>query len=396
MRIALISDVYRPVVNGVVNHVALLKRYLEQWGEQVWLFVPGAPGGHGQDEPNVIRFPGIPILGTGYHIGAAVDARSRELLRQVDVIHVHHPFISGSIGLFFARRYNIPLVFTNHTRYDLYVQQYLPLVPETISEAALQAYFQMFSQGCSAVIAPSESVAQVIREEWKVKAPVVVIPNGIELDAFRAPPGRVRREDLGIPLDAVVAVYVGRITGEKSSLRLARIGAILAEEHPHFRLLMVGGGPELEACRRVVQEMEAGERVHLTGPVPYEDVPDYLHLSDLFVSTSITEVHPLSFIEAAAAGLPAVGIDSPGVRDVICHGETGLLARDNDLSFGLRALRLVGDREMRERLGQTACRWSTRFAAHTTARAVLRLYQEVVEGGSGIGSGGTLSRGMGA
>lgn len=379
MRIALISDVYKPVVNGVVNHVALLKRYFEQWGEQVWLFVPGSTD-HQDDEPNVIRFPGIPILDTGYHIGATVDARSRELLRQMDVIHVHHPFISGSIGLYFSRRYDIPLVFTNHTRYDLYVQQYLPLVPETISEVALQAYFQMFSQRCRAIIAPSESVAQVIREEWKVRAPVVVIPNGVELDRFRHPPGRMQRADLGLPTDGVVATYVGRITGEKSTARLTRIGAILAEEHPRFHLLMVGGGPELDACRQLAAEMGASERVHFTGPVPYEQVPDYLHLSDLFVSTSVTEVHPLSFIEAAAAGLPAVGIDSPGVRDVVCHGETGLLARDNDLSFGLRALRLVDDPALRRRMGEAACRWSNRFAAHNTARAVLQLYQEIVAG----------------
>lgn len=51
------------------------------------------------DEPNIVRIPGIPIADTGYHLSVSLDQRSRELLQHVDVIHVHHPFVSGSIGL---------------------------------------------------------------------------------------------------------------------------------------------------------------------------------------------------------------------------------------------------------------------------------------------------------
>ncbi|RME60041.1 MAG: glycosyltransferase family 4 protein, partial [Caldilineae bacterium] len=375
MRIALFSDVYKPVINGVVNHVSLLKKYFEQWGEQVWLFVPGQNPTE-EDEPNVIRLPGIPIADTGYHLSVTIDQRARNILKMVDIIHVHHPFISGAFGLTLSRRYNIPLVFTNHTRYDLYVREYLPLVPDAVSETALQAYFSIFSQRCAALIAPSPSIAEVMRG-WGVQGKIVVIPNGVELERYRKVHGGPTRAELGIPEDAVVGLYLGRISGEKSIDRLIRIYAILIHEEPRIHLLLVGGGPDLEDCRELAHELGLDGRVTFTGAVPYEQTPGYLKLGDYFVSASVTEVHPLTFIEAAAAGLPLVGIDSPGVSDIIRHGETGLIAQDNDLSLGLCILHMVRDPELRARLAAAAQADSNRFAAHTTAREVLRLYESL-------------------
>ncbi|MFZ1756247.1 MAG: glycosyltransferase [Caldilineaceae bacterium] len=376
MRIALFSDVYKPVVNGVVNHVALLKRYFEQWGEQVWLFVPGQSNVT-ENEANVVRLPGIPIADTGYHLSVTLDQRARNILKQADVIHVHHPFLSGSFGLNAARKYELPLVFTNHTRYDLYVQQYLPLIPEALSDTALQAFFRVFSQRCSAFIAPSQGIADVMRDEWGVQGQVAVIPNGVELDDFYNAAPTKTRQDLGIPDDRVVGVFVGRMSGEKDVDRLLGIFAVLAQEEPRLHLLLVGGGPELEDYRALAQDLDMADCVTLTGPVPYAQIPGYLRLADFFISASVSEVHPLTFIEAAATGLPAVGIDSPGVADMIVDDETGFVAGDSDLSFGLRVLRLAQDGDLRARMGKAAKKHSHNYAAHTNAREVLNLYQSL-------------------
>ena len=376
MRIVLFSDVYKPVVNGVVNHVALLKNYFEQWGEQVWLFVPGQPDVVG-GEANVIRLPGIPIADTGYHLSVNLDQRARNILKQADVIHVHHPFLSGSFGLNAARKYELPLVFTNHTRYDLYVQQYLPLIPEALSDTALQAFFRIFSQRCSAFIAPSQGIADVMREEWGVQGQVAVIPNGVELEDFYSAVSAKSRQMLGIPDDALVGVFVGRMSGEKDVDRLLRIFAVLADEEPRLHLLLIGGGPELVEYRALAKELGLDSSVTFTGAIPYKEIPGYLKLADFFVSASVSEVHPLTFIEAAATGLPAVGIDSPGVADMIVDGSTGFVAEDSDLSFGLRVLRLAHDADLRQRMGQTAQQHSHHYAAHTNARDVLNLYQSL-------------------
>ena len=378
MRIALFSDIYKPHINGVVNHVGLLKEHFERWGEQVYLFVPGQEQAT-KDEKNVIRLPSIPIADTGYHLTVRVDSRCRDILKRMDVIHVHHPFISGSFGLTFSRRYDIPLVFTSHTRYDLYVQQYLPLLPDTLSETALNAFFQRFSQRCSAVIAPSRSAAALM-QTWGIQGPVVVIPNGIELGQFHQPEPIVRRAELGIPEQAVVGAYVGRVSWEKAVDRLLRVFSVLKEEVPDLHLLLVGGGPSLAECRQLARSLGMDGRVTFTGPVTYERIGGVMNLADFFVSASVSEVHPLTFIEAAAVGLPSIGIDSPGVADMIVDSETGFLTADNDLSLGLRIMQIARDADLRATMGRAASSYSQRFSAHQTAREVLGLYRSLQEG----------------
>jgi 1,2-diacylglycerol 3-alpha-glucosyltransferase len=213
--------------------------------------------------------------------------------------------------------------------------------------------------------------------EWGVQSKIVVVPNGIELEQFQTPTHRFARKDLQIPDEAIVGVFVGRMSGEKSVDRLLTIFAALFEEEPYLHLLLVGGGPDLEEYRSLAHQLEIDPKVTFTDKVPYTDVHDYLALADFFVSASVTEVHPLTFIEAAAAGLPSVGLASPGVQDMILNGKTGYVAADNDLSFGLRILRLAQDRQCRIEMGQAARAYSSQFSAHANARKVLNVYREV-------------------
>ncbi len=191
---------------------------------------------------------------------------------------------------------------------------------------------------------------------------------------------------MGLPADAVVAVFVGRMSGEKDVERLINLFALILEEirnrpggpeEDPLYLLLVGGGPDLADYQDLVNQLGVADRVILTGKVPYEHVPGYIALADFFVSASVSEVHPLTFIEAAAVGLPALGLASPGVSDLIRDGETGFLAQDNDLSFGLRFLRLAQDADLRQGMGKAAQKDSLRYSARANARSILELYQEV-------------------
>ncbi|MEX1021360.1 MAG: glycosyltransferase [Litorilinea sp.] len=376
LRIALFSDIYKPRVNGVVNHVALLKQYLSAWGHDVFLFVPGADK-HAAEEPNVIRIPGIPIANTGYHLSVRLDRRSREILSHMDVVHVHHPFISGSFGVYCATHYKTPLIFTNHTRYDLIAKAYLPLLPAALSDTAMQAYFQRFSRHCAALIAPSPGIARIMKQ-WRVQGRIEVIPNGIELDRFYQPQRGVTRQQLNLAPDTVIAIYVGRMSPEKNLERLLQTFQSVAAEAADVHLLLVGDGSELNDLQHLAQRLRIGHRVTFTGGVDYDAVPGYLALADFFVSASVSEVHPLTFIEAAAAGLPALGMRATGVVDIIDDEVSGLIAPDGDGEFRQRFLRLARDADLRGRLGAQARASSHEYAAATNAQRVLALYSETV------------------
>ena len=118
MRIGMMTDVYKPHISGITNYISLNKRFLEKEGHQVFIFT-FSDEDYQDDESNVIRSPGLPLLDTGYFFNINYRREARALLRTMDVVHVHHPFLSGSLALRYCRPRGTPIVFTNHTRYDL-------------------------------------------------------------------------------------------------------------------------------------------------------------------------------------------------------------------------------------------------------------------------------------
>jgi glycosyltransferase involved in cell wall biosynthesis len=123
----------------------------------------------------------------------------------------------------------------------------------------------------------------------------------------------------------VLLVYGGRVASEKNLPLLLRAYAAIAHELSNVRLLIVGGGPKtiLAHLKTLAADLGVGNRVRFTGSVPYEAVAAHLLMCDAFATPSVSEVHPLSVIEGMACGLPVVGIDSPGVGDMVEDGKTG-------------------------------------------------------------------------
>ncbi len=373
MRIGMMADLYKPHISGVTNYIALNKRYLEQIGHEVYVFTFGE---HQDDEPRVIRTPGLPIRKQGIYFNLRYSRAAKALLQAMDVVHVHHPFISGQLALVYCRPLHIPIVFTNHTRYDLYAQTYLPLVPAEISTAILQTYLPSFCESVDLVISPSAGMANVLRQ-LGVTTPIEVIPNGVELERYRQPEPYARAE-FGFSDKDILVIYIGRLAPEKNLPFLLRAFAGVAEAVENAHLLLVGGGPEEEALKDLAQQAGLSQRVHFTGPQPYETLPHYLAMCDLFVTASVTEVHPLSVIEAMATGLPVAGLKSVGVGDTVRHGETGLLAEASEVAFAAMLTRLCLDSDLRRRMGAAARLAAEQYAIEHTSPLVLSHYERLI------------------
>lgn len=378
MRIGMMADVYKPHVSGITNYISLNKKYLEAAGHEVFVFTFGDDD-YPDDETNILRSVGFPILDTGYYISLRYKPEARQLLRTMDVAHVHHPFLSGSLALRYCRPRGIPLIFTNHTRYDLYAHAYLPAIPDVVGETALQAYMPSFCRSCDLVIAPSHGMRQVLLK-LGVDAPVDVVPNGVDLRPFQNPVEPRNPESFGFSPDDVILVYTGRMGPEKNLSFLLRAfnGALHACDRA--RLLLIGDGPERDNLQDRARVMGIENQVHFTGMVPYVELPGYLAAAHIFVTASVTEVHPLSVIEAMAAGLPVLGIQSPGVGDTIVDGETGFLADEVDLAaFTGKMVRLLMDRELQQMMGNQAREAAQQYSIERTTKLMLQRYHAVVE-----------------
>lgn len=379
MRIGMMADTYKPHLNGITNYIELNKQFLEKAGHHVFVFTFGNDD-YEPEEPHVIRSPGFPLIDTGYYLSFHYSKRAKALLQTMDVVHAHQPFLSGRLALRYCHPLNIPIVFTNHTRYDLYAQAYLPGLPNEVSTALLEAYMPDFCSAVDLVISPSAGMAEVLRK-FKVVAPISIIPNGVDLKRFFSVEHPIRRDQLGLRTDDILLVYTGRLAPEKNLPFLLRTFTGVAQAIEKTHLLLIGDGPELESLQAQAEESHLSERIHFSGQINYEQIPAYLSMCDAFATASISEVHPLSVIEAMAAGLPVLGIHSVGISDTVNDGISGLLANEDLSAFAAKITRLCMDPGLRHKMGKAARKEAERFAIERTTETMLAHYQQLSEAG---------------
>ncbi|MEJ2747670.1 MAG: glycosyltransferase [Anaerolineae bacterium] len=371
MRIGMVTACYKPVINGVTRMVALYKQHLEMLGHEVTIFTLGEPDPHGE-ESGVVRSPAIPVAG-GYYLSMRYSREAQELLGQMDIIHCHHLFMSVEL----AHRYGrCPIVYTNHTRYDLYTGNYMPL-PQPAADALMRQVWPDFSDFADVVVTPSNSVRRIMLD-FGVRRPIEVIENGVDLRSFRNPANPLTKKSMGIPESAVLFVYVGRLSPEKDLDLLLRQFAIARDIVPDMHLMIIGKGPLEDELMIQARQMGIENQVLFVGSVPYESVSDYLAAADVFTTASSSEVHPLTLIEAMAAGLPVVAVASPGIAETVESGRSGYLTNQPDGGLAAAMVGLAVDEKKRWEMGLAARQVSSRFDIAATVARTVELYERLL------------------
>lgn len=370
-------DSYKPYISGITNYVEVNKRFLELAGHDVFVFTFGDMD-YRDGEPRVIRSPGLPLADTGFYLSLRYLRAAKQLLQTMDIVHVHHPFLSGRLALRYCRPLRIPLVYTNHTRYDLYAHAYLPMMPDEISHGLLQAYMPTFCKAVELVITPSAGMERILRQ-LNVDVPIEVVPNGVDLQNFHSA-APLSRKEFGYKEDDILLVYAGRIALEKNLPFLLKSFKGISQAIPNIHLLLIGGGVQQyeDEIRSLVNELKLDQRVRLTSRVSYDQLPAYLAMCNIFVTASVTEVHPLSVIEAMGAGLPIMGIDSVGVGDIVVDGLSGFLSTHDQPAFTAKLTRLCLDQDLRAQMSDFARKASSIYAIERTTGIILKHYEKLV------------------
>lgn len=371
MRIGMVTACYKPVMNGVTRMISLYKQQLEALGHDVLIFTLGEPDPAG-DEPGVVRSPGIPAGNTGYYISMRYTHEAQELLAEMEIIHCHHLFMSVEM----AHRYGrCPVVYTNHTRYDLYTGAYIP-IPQPTADAIMRQIWPDFTDLADVIVTPSASVRQIMLD-FGVRQPIQVIENGVDLRPFRHPHAPLTKAALGILETATLFVYVGRLSPEKNLPLLLEQFAIAHDIAPHIHLLLIGRGTMQAALKQQAQELGIAAAIHFIGALEYADIPNYLAAADAFVTASVTEVHPLTIIEAMAAGLPVAAPAAPGIIDTVQPYRSGLLTHYPEQGLAAAMVGLALDAPRRQAMGDAARADSERFDICHTVNKTVALYERL-------------------
>lgn len=349
MRVAIVTESFLPVINGVSNSVLRVVDHLLHRGHHPLVIAPGAGPVSYHGAP-VVRIPALdlPVVDS-----VPVGVPTRKVVTALrefgpDVVHLASPVIVGARGLWAARRLGVPTVAVYQTDIAGFADSY------GLGFAARTAWrwTRRLHSGADRTLAPSSSAAAALAAHGIPR--VHRWGRGVDTEHFRPSRRDERLRAQLAPGGEMIAGFVGRLAPEKKVMRLAALRDI-----PGVQLVVVGDGPD----RRQLAKRLPGA-IFLGFKTGEELARAYASL-DVFVHTGPFETFCQAVQEGLASGLPVIAPNAGGPRDLVAHGGTGFLLpetgkADADQVFGaaLRAAvhTLAGDPQLRTRLGAAARR----------------------------------------
>ena len=379
MRIGLFSDAFYPIISGVTISVATLSKELTKLGHDVIIITNGHELATFSE--NIVRFEGtrLPMKGLrDFRIGKVTNKKVNKIgTLNLDIIHCHTEFTMGRLGRKAAKRFNIPVVHTYHTMYEDYIH-FITKVFKSPLTFLSKWYSKSFADSADEVIFPTMKVKNAF-DGYGYEKSSHIIPTGIYLDKFRRQNYKKAyyneaRKKLGIKENDFVLLFLGRMSREKSVEALLKEFKKISKCRDDVKLLLVGGGPDLNFFKDFAGELGISNKVICTGMVPPFDVALYYHVADLFVNFSVTETQGLTYIEALASGVPLLVKYDDNLDGVIKAGENGYSFTD-DLDFGPLFNKLYNDKELFNKITENSSKACIeRFSAENYALNVLDIY----------------------
>lgn len=342
MRIAIFSDTYTPDINGVATSTKILKDELIKHGHEVLVVTSELPSESNYEDDlndNILRVPGLEIQALyGYRACNIYSFKGMKEIKSmnIEVIHVQTEFGIGIFGRIVGEALNIPVVYTYHTMwadYSHYVNPINSTAIDGLIKKAITRISKFYGDKSAELIVPSIKTKEALKK-YGINKNMHIIPTGLELEKFDPKNKNEKlikqiKEKYGITNQFVIT-FLGRIAKEKSIDVIIEAMKEIVKENTNVLCLVVGGGPYLDELKELVKDDHIEKYIVFTGSKSSQEVPSYYHLSNVFVSASITETQGLTYIEAMASGIPAVARYDQNLEDVIVNGVNGFFFKETD------------------------------------------------------------------
>lgn len=387
MRIGIFTDTYPPYINGVSTSIVMLQKALEKLGHQVFVVTVNAKEHSYVYEDKIIRIPGIPTGIYDYRLTGIYPIRAINKIKawDLDVIHSHTEFGVGTFARIIAKQLDIPLVHTYHTMYEDYVH-YITKGYFDGTSKKIVAYLTKFycDKTASELIVPTKKTYNLFKEKYHFDKDIYIVPTGIETERFHREnftKAQIldKRKSLGISNNDFVILFVGRLAKEKNVNFLLEQQKILNKKNKNLKLVIVGSGPDLEHFKTMSKKLKIDDTTIFTDKVPWEEIPIYYQIADVFVTASLTETQGLTLIEAIASSVPVVAINDSSFSDVIVDGLNGYLF-DTKKQYRNYITELINDEDKRKYLSRQARVSSNNHSYKYFGERVLDVYKAATNG----------------
>lgn len=363
MKVGLFIDTWYPMVDGVIkvvdNYARRLKRYCD-----VVVFCPETRGFRKEDDNalpyRVIRCNSLPLINNDYDIPTPVlDPlfEAQVIKSGIDIAHIHSPFSVGLAGVLYAKIHRIPVVATLHSQYRQDFEKPLKFKPAL--DVAMSTIMKVFNS-CNECWAVNSGIKDLYVHEYGLTAPCKVRLNATDhipvADPVKA--AEVVNETYGIPADATVFLFVGRINFIKNIDFTVRSLAKAKEMGlRNFRMLFVGRGQDEDKLSALVRELGLSEEVVMCGLVSGKDMLQNLYSrAKLFLFPSLYDANSLVQIEAACQGTPTVFLKGARTAATVKDRQNGYISAPGEDNYAKLILDILSDPDGYARISEAARR----------------------------------------
>lgn len=415
MRIAITSDLYYPMSNGVAVFAHNLAKGLARQGHDVMVICPSFTGKKYRTRKDgvttvymrSVRFPfypdqinavpegkkilnKLPVPRLAYRHGLWITVDPYPELKKAlnkfhpDVIHNQTAEMIAIAAQRYAKKNDVPMVSTGHAYPDNLTSQVKLLRPiKKPLDAMIRMYMASFLKHSEYATMPTEMAIDDLVPKNRRRFNVTVEPlsNGVDLAKFN--PGRasarvLRRYHLkpGVPR----VLYVGRVDPEKSISNVVTAFAGVLEKIPEAELVIVGDGTDRRHLIDLAKSLGIEKNVKFPGRIMPPDVIDIYNSATVFATASETETQGIVLIEAAATGLPLVAVDAGAVRELCQNKKNGVLCKPRDIEEMTGALvKILQDKELQKKYGRASLEIAKKHDLNHTLKRFVEIYAEAID-----------------
>ena len=373
MRIAIVTEVFLPKIDGVVTRLTRTLDQLAAMGHDVIIFAPGNPPNTYAGFP-VYKLPSLSFWVYPEIKFAVPPVRFWKQIRDFDpdVIHAVNPIWTAALGIFAAKRDAYPLVCSYHTN-----------VPDYVDALGI-GWTRKMATGAIRWLHNQAQVNLCTSDPMITKASAMGIerltlwPKAVDTESYHPSKAsmKARSQLTDNHPDAPLVTYIGRISKEKDLERLNNVMVLVRNQVPGARLGIVGGGPHLQK----LQESFDPSFTTFTGYLSGEELASAFASGDVFVFPSATETLGLVALESFASAVPVVGTNAGGIPFVIDEGKTGHLipADGSDEDWARAVIDLLQDPVRREKMGAAARKEAEKYSWRESTEALVHAYQKAL------------------
>ena len=382
MKVLITTDLYAVTTNGVVTSVRNLYEELTQAGHDVRILTLSS-NKRSRRIGDVYYIRSVSI-GYVYPDMRMPTSYRHRLIQELidwkpDVIHSQCEFFTFQYAQRIAKHTGAPIVHTYHTLYEQYFPYLLP--SRRLGDQVVKTFSRVRLKKVERVIAPSNKVKNVL-EGYGLDNSISIVPSGIDLSQHhnRMTPGQrqEKRAELGIGPEDLVLLNLGRLGNEKRLDELLLFFGRVLQERRNLVFLIVGDGPARAQLEKLRDSLGLADSVIFTGMVEPGSVQEYYQIADLFVSASTSETQGLTFVEAAANGLPLLCREDPCLQEVLQKGINGYTYTDQD-GFLAALAAIADDPDWRGAAADHSRRIADAFDKSTFGDTVEAIYEDIVK-----------------